>query len=144
MAEASAAVDEIAERLVAGTFDLIRAEGSSALGVRRLAQAANRSPMCVYSHFGSRGKLLTEVYSRGAEALLHAVSDGGGESYLEWAAGEPEVYSLLFDQDLSALDVEPALRRDLTQQLVAQLSLETWVRLHGQVTHQRILATHGR
>ena len=64
---ASNAVDEelfVRERLNRGAISLIEREGCSSLGVRRLAQASDRTTMCVYTKFGSRGGLLTAVFER--------------------------------------------------------------------------------
>jgi AcrR family transcriptional regulator len=140
MAEAPAEVDDVAEKLLSGSLDLIRAEGCSSLGVRRLAQAANRSSMCVYSHFGSRGDLLTAAYGTASASLLDALDGKPEEGYIAWAQREPQLYSLLFDHPLDALDIDPGRRRELVEALIDRLSVETWARLHGEVSHARILA----
>jgi len=128
----------VSERLIRGSIALIEQEGSSALGVRRLAQAADRSSMCVYSKFGSRGGLLAAVYERVASQLLSSVSDG--DSYRGWARANPQLYALLFDHPLDALDVDPAARRDLLATLVETFTRDHWVELHGEVSYERIAA----
>lgn len=128
----------VRERLIRGSITLIEQEGSSALGVRRLAQAADRSSMCVYSHFRSRGGLLTAVYERVASQLLAAVTDG--HSYRDWARANPQLYALLFDHPLDALDVDPAARSAVVAKLVETFTRDHWVQLHGEVSFERIAA----
>ena len=128
----------VRERLIRGSIALIEQEGSSSLGVRRLAQAADRSSMCVYSKFGSRGGLLAAVYERVASRLLSAATSG--ESYRDWAHANPRLYALLFDHPLDALDVDPAARRDLLATLLATFTRDRWVQLHGEVSFERITA----
>jgi AcrR family transcriptional regulator len=128
----------VRERLIRGSIALIEQEGSSSLGVRRLAQAADRSSMCVYSKFGSRGGLLAAVYERIASQLLSAATSG--EAYRDWARANPQLYALLFDHPLDALDVDPAARRDLLAALVETFTHDRWVQLHGEVSYQRITA----
>ena len=128
----------VRERLIRGSIALIEQEGSSALGVRRLAQAADRSSMCVYSHFRSRGGLLAAVYQRVADQLLATLAGGG--DYREWARANPQLYALLFDHPLDALDVAPTARHHLVATLVETLDRDHWVQLHGEVSFERITA----
>jgi AcrR family transcriptional regulator len=137
------------ERLIRGAIALIDEEGSSSLGVRRLAQAADRSSMCVYSHFGSRAGLLSAVYDRVSGQLLAAVTDqkDPGSAYREWARQNPRLYALLFDQPLDALDLDAGVRRGMLAGLMDSLShqdspdrVEEWARLHGEISYERILS----
>ena len=149
-----AAVDEstfVRERLIRGAIELIALEGCSSLGVRRLAQASERTTMCVYSKFGSRGSLLTAAYGRVAEDLLASVrtQDAAADAYHRWAAEHPELYVLLFDQPLDALDVAAIERQRLVLAVVAELTgegepgAEKWSRLHGSITFDRIMRQAG-
>ena len=128
----------VRERLIRGSIALIEQEGSSSLGVRRLAQAADRSSMCVYSKFGSRGGLLAAVYERVASQFLAAATSAS--AYREWARANPQLYALLFDHPLDALDVDPAARRALLASLVEAFDRDHWVQLHGEVSFERIAA----
>ena len=129
----------VRERLIRGSIAMIEQEGSSSLGVRRLAQAADRSSMCVYSKFGSRGGLLAAVYERVASQLLTAATST--EAYRDWARANPQLYGLLFDHPLDALDVDPAARRDLLAALVETFTRDRWVQLHGEISYERITTT---
>jgi AcrR family transcriptional regulator len=146
---ASNAVDEelfVRERLIRGAISLIEREGCSSLGVRRLAQASDRTTMCVYTKFGSRGGLLTAVFERVSDAMLAAVSesDDSASAFRDWALSNPELYGLLFDQPLDTLGVPAQSRRSVLDDAVALLSREggsgrqRWIELHGEVSYERI------
>jgi hypothetical protein len=74
--------------------------------------------------------------------LLDALDGKPEEDYVAWAQREPQLYALLFDHPLDALDIDPGRRRELVEALIDRLSVETWARLHGEVSHARILAAH--
>jgi len=138
-------VDEsmfVRERLIRGGIALIAEEGCSSLGVRRLAQASDRTTMCVYSKFGSRGGLLAAVYVRVADGLVAILESAvtAGDAYRDWARANAQLYILLFDQPLDALDVADTARRDLIGRLVALLpdGQNEWARLHGEASYERI------
>ena len=137
----------VRERLIRGATRLIEEEGCSSLGVRRLAQASDRTTMCVYSKFGSRGGLLTAVYMRASADLLADLrdSDDPRHAYLEWAREHVQLYGMLFDQPLVALDVDSSVRKKLMTDLVDAFSAgswdgaETWSWLHGTFSYSRIV-----
>lgn len=139
----------VRERLIRGAIALIEQEGCSSLGVRRLAQAADRTTMCVYTKFGSRAGLLTAVYERVADGLtgILAESDDPSAAYRDWAFANRELYGLLFDQPLDALGVPEASRRAVLEEIVGLLSrgaasgAERWMALHGEASFSRIAAT---
>ncbi|MGO4785189.1 TetR/AcrR family transcriptional regulator [Cryobacterium sp. W22_MBD10_FK3] len=143
-------VDEstfVRERLIRGATRLIEEEGCSSLGVRRLAQASDRTTMCVYSKFGSRGGLLTTVYERVGADLLSALrnSDEPPPAYLDWAREHPQLYTMLFDQPLDALDIATSARKKLITDLVdvfdgdLRSGVEEWSWLHGALAYERIV-----
>lgn len=137
----------VRERLIRGATRLIEEEGCSSLGVRRLAQASDRTTMCVYSKFGSRGGLLTTVFEKAGESLIASVrnSDDPSRGYLDWARRHVQLYTMLFDQPLDALDVGIPVRTRLIMDLVdelassAQSGAEKWSWLHGTFAYERIV-----
>lgn len=144
----------VRERLIQGALSLIAREGCGSLGVRRLAQAAERSSMCVYTSFGSRSGLLTAAYERVSRELITATAAGArsdevSSAYQRWARENPRLYAFLFDHPLDTLDVDPALRRKLLDDLLdilgtdhggAQVDAE-WASLHGAISIDRIRDT---
>lgn len=138
----------VRERLIRGAIALIEQEGCSSLGVRRLAQAADRTTMCIYTKFGSRAGLLTAVYERVTEELTGALaeSDDPTAAYRDWARTNRELYTLLFDQPLEALGVPDASRHTVLDGVVGLLSRdgrsgqEQWMSLHGEASFSRIAA----
>lgn len=145
---------DIREQLIAGALRLIGDEGPADLGVRRLAQAGHRSTMCVYTKFTSRQGMLAAVYERAAsEFLAHLdgpAKDGMAtlaEAYRARAATSPGMYSFLFEQYPASLELPPALRAKLIDDVCALVakSLDAdrdeatavWATMHGLVTLQQ-------
>lgn len=156
-----AAVDElpdVREQLIRGAIRLISDEGPSDLSVRRLAQAADRTTMCIYTKFAHRRGLLSAVYERTARTLLDRLDAAAGEGvaaladeYRQAADEAPGLYALLFEQPLSALelpsDVRSELVADVTGRIAGELGYNpdrargvatlTWATMHGLIVHRR-------
>ncbi|MDN3241722.1 TetR/AcrR family transcriptional regulator [Glycomyces tritici] len=108
----------VAEQLVLGGRALIGREGTGDLSVRRLVEAAGRSTMCVYSHFGNRKRLLAEVYRSCGDDLLAALANartanGLERDYAAYARSEPRHFQYLFAADLDGFGLDQSLRLDL-------------------------------
>jgi AcrR family transcriptional regulator len=138
----------VAEQLVRGGRELISREGVGDLSVRRLVEAAGRSTMCVYSHFGNRKRLLAEVYRSCADDLLTGLAKGRTADDLErdyaaYADREPRHFQYLFAADLAGFGIDEALRLDLIEAVAALAAsrldaspseaLAWWLRVHGAV-----------
>jgi AcrR family transcriptional regulator len=141
----------VAERLIRSTVGLIAEEGCRSLGVRRLAQAADRSSMCIYTKFGSRSGLLAAVYERVSSDLLAALAlPGAGtpaQKYEDWALENRRLYGFLFDEPLDALDLNAEIRVRLLTDVLALLesgqdadAVDEWASRHGAISYQRIMA----
>lgn len=131
--------------------------------MRRLVEAAGRSTMCVYSHFGNRKRLLAEVYRSCADDLLAGLAKSGNAKDLErgyaaYAGKEPRHFQYLFAADLEGFGIDQALRLDLIDAVIAiaaarldgasrNEALAWWLRVHGAVwldTVQRLADDPGR
>lgn len=151
---------DVREQLIRGALRLIAAEGSSDLGVRRLAQAADRTTMCVYTKFGNRQSLLAAVYERAGDQLLDQL-DGArtpaqfAERYRRAVTDQPGLYEFLFEQPLRALGLEPGTRGALVDRVTRHLAellgpageaheraQTLWATLHGLAVLSR--TTPGR
>ncbi|MDA1359599.1 TetR family transcriptional regulator [Glycomyces luteolus] len=146
----------VSEQLVHGGRELISREGTGDLSVRRLVEAAGRSTMCVYSHFGSRKRLLAEVYRSCGEDLRAALANARNANDLEhgyaaYARKEPRHFQYLFAADLDGFGIDQSLRLDLIESVVdlaadrlgasRDEALACWLRVHGAVwldTMQRL------
>jgi AcrR family transcriptional regulator len=152
MARSATDEPDVRERLIQGTFDVLANDGTEGLTVRRIAEAAGRSTMCVYSKFGNRRRLLQEVYHRAAAALSDALArakpaDGAlgvALAYRRFARSHPERYALLFEHPLGPLELPPAVRQDAIRQVADALtdagggqSYATWATMHGLVVLER-------
>jgi AcrR family transcriptional regulator len=138
----------VAEQLVLGGRDLISREGTGDLSVRRLVEAAGRSTMCVYSHFGNRKRLLAEVYRSCCDDLLAALTNarnanGLERDYAAYARKEPRHFQYLFAADLDGFGIDQSLRLDLIESVVnraaeclnasADEALAWWLGVHGAI-----------
>ncbi|KGM00862.1 TetR/AcrR family transcriptional regulator, partial [Cellulomonas cellasea] len=119
---------DVREQLIRGALALITDEGPVDLSVRRLAKAADRTTMCVYTKFTNRQGLLEAVYQRAGEELLaHLephVRDGAlatADAYVARARLDAGRYALLLGQPLAALGIPDAARVRLVADLGALL-----------------------
>lgn len=136
--ERNAAVEDA---LRSGTRDLLEREGVGALTARRIATASGRSTMCIYSHFGGTGALLTSVFLEARAQALAAVEGDepdAARSWLDWARRHPGTYRLLFEHDLAPLGVDPNLRRTLIDEIAARMGegeagYRQWALVHGVI-----------
>lgn len=111
----AAAKAEVRERLVRASRTLLAEEGPSALRVRRIAALADRTTMCIYSHFGGKDGILEELYRRGfaelEDRLAALLPDDGlpgddpaadlramARAYRGFALDEPALYGLMFER----------------------------------------------
>lgn len=152
---------DIRERLLIGAAEVLVADGIEGLTVRRVAEAAGRSTMCVYTKFGSRRGLMHEVFAQ-AEASLAAAMEkarpvdgdaalGLAAAYRRFAKRNPAAYALLFEHPLSTLDIDESLRRDAIGRIVTlvgrvgragvasdgQAAVAVWALMHGLIAAER-------
>lgn len=128
----------IRDRILAATVDLIDTEGSGALTVRRMAAAADRSSMCVYSTFGNRAALVGDAWAQSAAELEAATAESGADGYRAWARAHPLRYAFVWETDAGALELSPGVRGGLLRRLDALLG-GAWGALHGEVVAERVL-----
>lgn len=136
----------VREQLIRAGLELIDAEGTDSLSVRRLAQAAERTTMCVYTKFGGRSGLLMAMFERAAHELLAALDDGTAEEVVRWGTAHPARYAFLFEAPLPALGIDPLLRRAALTDVLARLGADGdaraqrhWADAHGRLALARIL-----
>ena len=113
----------INERLVAAALQLLRDENPADLTVRRIANVAGTTTMCLYTGFGSRDGLLDAVYAQGFEQLREDMARAGLaadpteavrrllQAYRGFALANPGLYGLLFERVLPGFDPSPQVRR---------------------------------
>jgi AcrR family transcriptional regulator len=115
---------------------VLHESGAAELTVRRVAQVAGSSTMCIYSRFGSRSGMLAAIYRRGFESLRGALTAalaaapgaaapgaaGRGSrdvverivalgiGYRRFALAGPALYALMFERPLPDFDPPPQLR----------------------------------
>jgi AcrR family transcriptional regulator len=98
------------ERIAAIAHDLLLAEGSAAVTMRRVAAVAGLTPMAIYRHFPSRESLLDSVAATSFAALARTWGerdwstdfrrqlDEALDLYLDFALGQPHLYTFLFTE----------------------------------------------
>lgn len=134
----------VREQLIRGGLGLIDADGTEALSVRRLAQAADRTTMCVYTKFGGRSGLLMAIFDRAARELLGSLGDSPADDLRAWGSAHPERYRFLFEVDPRQLGVDPSLRASLLDDVLTRLGgpdpESAWTSAHGEIVLTRIRA----
>ena len=162
MAQASeAAVKlDVKEQLIRGALKMIAEEGPTDVSVRRLAESASRTTMCIYTKFGNRRGLLAATYERAAGSLLDRLDacaqdgfDAVVDAYRAAADEAPGVYTMLFEQPLDGLELDPAWRAGLLEQVTERLAqqipqvtrqasanmstaMTVWATMHGLIAHR--------
>jgi AcrR family transcriptional regulator len=153
------------EALIRAALELIAQKGPAGFTFAEAARWAGVSPAAPYRHFRDRDELLANVALRGFrqfEAALDKAWDGGrpdtsaafdrlGRAYLDFARGEPALYSAMFEGGVP-LGANPDLRdasdrafavlREAAERLSAQapagakppalmVALHIWAMTHG-------------
>jgi AcrR family transcriptional regulator len=96
------------ERIAAAALEILAAEGSAAVTIRRVAGRVGLTPMAIYRHYVDRDALLTAVADARFEELAAEWTDKPREgeprelieaalsSLLDFALNEPLIYDCLF------------------------------------------------
>lgn len=119
---------DVREQLVRGGMSLVAEEGPADLSVRRLAKAADRTTMCIYTKFGNRGGLIGAIYERAAQELLDALDAAPpgfpalATAYRRHVDAAPGAYALLFEQPLESVDLDRSVRSDLIAAVVHRIA----------------------
>lgn len=139
----------VTEQLLAGTRDLIRAEGTTDLSVRRLATASGRSTMCVYTAFGTRSKLLEAAHAQAVEEWVAQLRGPGGcaeiaSRYVDFATREAGLFTFVLDPAVVRQQIRAQVIRrvlDVWRQCPAgpDCAWPAWSLTHGHVTGTAIL-----
>jgi AcrR family transcriptional regulator len=127
----------VREDLVGAAERVLQEEGLAALSLRRVARDVGVAPSAVYNHFKNREALLAAVAADGyhqLEALERKIYLGSGDPesrlrtlarrYLHFAAEHPNLYRLMFSQDVVAYRIHPEL--DEAGDTSFEVSVEWW------------------
>jgi AcrR family transcriptional regulator len=108
------------EEIVATSLAMVRAEGAANLSLRRVAERMEYSSAALYRYFPDKAALVDEICRRGFAELsrrLTAVPDAlpplerlarSARAYLQFAADEPHLYTLMFVDMLPGPANQPA------------------------------------
>ena len=101
--------DDLTSRLIDEAGRLLLEHGVGGLSLRKLATAAGKSTMSVYTRFGGKQQLLAAMYRQGFDRLGAALEDasraggdpllvlaGIGSAYRRAALASPTLYGLMF------------------------------------------------
>jgi AcrR family transcriptional regulator len=114
---------DVRTRLLDAAMELLATRGPAALRVRDVAAAAGMSTMGVYTHFGSKQRLLDEIYGDGLGALdrhLGLVPASGNpradllafaRAYRTFAIEHENLYALMFERAAPDFIPSPETRR---------------------------------
>ncbi|WP_165945130.1 TetR/AcrR family transcriptional regulator [Micromonospora sp. KC723] len=146
----------VRDRLIAGARDVLQGAGIADLTVRKVATAAGRSTMCVYTKFGNRRGMVEAVYESVLDDLVaeitppagsrpDALVEGWALALRDWSMRYPEPYRLVFDYPLGQFEVSDDVRIAAIDRVVAvpaeQIGAErahrVWATCHGLLALER-------
>jgi AcrR family transcriptional regulator len=155
---------DVEAALLDAAEQILATDGPSALTVRRVATCAGIAPMGVYNRFAGKQGLLEALFVKGFEGLRQTIGGATGADararlrdaamrYREFAIGNPQHYSLMFDHMHEVDPGEDALLRafEAFHQLVVlvadvraggpfgtgtdvDVAQQWWSALHGSVS----------
>jgi len=113
---------DVESALLDAAEQILATQGPSALTVRNVASCAGIAPMGVYNRFSGKQGLLEALFIKAFEGLQRSVGSATGPDsrmrlrdaalrYREFAIGNPQHYSLMFDR---MHEVEPGEQAMLT------------------------------
>ncbi|MBB4685436.1 TetR/AcrR family transcriptional regulator [Amycolatopsis jiangsuensis] len=100
-----------AERIATAAREILAAEGTAAVTMRRVAEATGITPMAIYRHYDNREVLLRAVATTAARELAEvwrepapnedwaARFDLLQDRFLDFAVGQPHLYRFLMTDD---------------------------------------------
>ncbi|NEQ67521.1 MAG: TetR/AcrR family transcriptional regulator [Symploca sp. SIO2D2] len=104
---------DLKKALVEAALQVLLEEGLDALSLRRVAREASVSPAAPYRHFKDKQELLTTVSEHGFTELERRLRtsnserpgdlDASGKTYLAFAIEQPQLYRLMFTQNIIRL-----------------------------------------
>lgn len=133
----SASAEDIERRLREAALTLLEQDGAASLTARKIAGAAGRTTMCIYSHFGSISALLGNLYQDLGRQVRTAISgaDTPAAALASWSRRQPGSYRLAFVHDLGPLGIDPAERAQLLADVAAVFgSFEALAKAHGLIS----------
>lgn len=118
---------QVRQRLLSVTADLVDRDGPSRVTLRDVAAAADTSTTAIYSLFGGKAQLLTAAVDDGFRsfgASQREAADEGllglGRAYRVWALDHPALYRLMFSSALAGI-VECTPTPDVTSDAMLPL-----------------------
>ena len=149
-------------------LEQLRAGSAEDLSLRALARAVGVSQTAPYRHFADKGELLAAMATRGYRNLLAALRAAGdrtpdcpteqlvgfAHAYVDYAAGQPQLFKLMFGPAVQPAEKYPELReasretfglvqailrrgmelRQFREQNFVYLANAAWAGIHGLAT----------
>lgn len=149
-------------------IEQLRDTGAEDLSLRALARAIGVSQTAPYRHFADKGELLAAMATRGYRDLLQALRQAGekapdcpseqliafAHAYVDYAAGQPHLFKLMFGPAVQPAERYPELREasretfllvqtilrrgmelgQFQEQDIVYLANSAWASIHGLAT----------
>ncbi|MFK7975049.1 MAG: TetR/AcrR family transcriptional regulator [Halioglobus sp.] len=110
--------------LLDSAVEQLRSSSAEELSLRALARSIGVSQTAPYRHFADKGELLAAMATRGYRGLLSALHKAAANSdhspsdelfafahaYVDYAAGNPQLFKLMFGPAAQSTDTYPELR----------------------------------
>jgi len=103
-------MESTVDRLLAAARDILLADGSAAVSMRRVAAASGVTPMTIYRHFDDRDALLAAVADASFAEIAHRWATRPRstdfearwaellDDHLDFAFGQPRLYDFMFTE----------------------------------------------
>jgi len=129
-------------------WQIVEAEGSSALSMRTLASKLGIKAPSLYDHVKNRDEVIALLQTRALEQFgegFEAAGDSVREKvlfYRDWALANPNIYPVVFQQFLQRELITPGLESRVLEQVVSAAggshirARAMWAQLHGLVDLQ--------
>jgi len=112
------------EKLLDVAEQSIRADGVSALSLRKLAKSTGVSTMATYHHFANKDEIFVQVAILGYQHLMREIASQSDDAnspedeiravargYIKFALNEPNLYQLVFGHHIRGKALFPELKK---------------------------------
>lgn len=143
------------EQIIDASFNIVRREGKNKLHARTIAKELDISTQPIFSSFTCMNDLMKEVKQKALEVYHNYIKQGmkmekpfkgTGIKYIEFAKNEPNLFRLLFmdqiEQSYQNISIDTKEGEQMQTELIAKtigcsfdeakvIQLESWIFVHG-------------
>jgi hypothetical protein len=143
------------EQIIEAAFNLVKREGKEKLHARTIAKELNISTQPIFTSFSCMDDLIQEIKKKALGVYHQYINEGlkmekpfkgTGIKYIEFAKNEPNLFYVLFmdqlDQSYQNINIDTKEHEEMQTQLILKtigcsydeakmIQLESWIFVHG-------------